>query len=417
MAYRSLIITLFLFMLTAGGLYPSYSSGGGYISKYIKNNTVSENFRVPSGLERAVDFWIDIYSKYDVDQVVIHDTEYFVIYDVIDVSDLDDIKDFSQEIKDQIIESRIDVVKNRYRNMLSEIHELGTDGGYKLNGEHKEVYKKFSGISSKDKFLEASRSGRIRAQKGQMSSFKEGVHNSQAYMDKMEAIFIEHGLPVELARIPYVESYFNPKAVSYRNAAGIWQFMKGTGKEYLKVTSLYDERMDPLASTYAAAKLLKQSHNYLWENWPLAVTSYNHGRFGMKKASAAVGSRDLVEIIKNYNSNTFGFASKNFYAEFLAALFIDLNKNSFFDDMDDIKRTGYYSIQLIKPLKVSKVEALLGVDKDEIKIYNPSISNRAIADDHVLPKGARIRISENGLKKLISKTGNKRGISGYVKFI
>jgi len=404
-------------LIFIGSVYPNYQDQDAYISKYIKNGRISENFNVPQGLERAVDFWIDIYSKYDVNHIVIHDTDYFVVYEVIDASDLADVDEFSQEIKDQIIESRIDVVKNKYRNILSEINEAQVEGNADLSGLHKDVYRKFSSIQASNVFLDASRAGRIRAQKGQASSFREGIYQSRAYISKIEEIFLNEGLPKELARLPYVESYFNPKAVSHRSAAGIWQFMRGTGKEYLKVTKYYDERKDPVVSTYAAAKLLKQSYKYLWEDWPLAVTSYNHGRFGMKKASAITGSKDLVDIIRNYNSSTFGFASKNFYAEFLAALFLDLNKKAFFDDLDDVAKTKYDLVQLIKPLKVSQIGLLLGIDKEEIRIYNPSISGLAVEKDHVLPKGAMIRMPERGLKKLASKTENIRGINNYVKFI
>ena len=334
--FRILFIHMFCSgLIFIGSVYPNYQDQDAYISKYIKNGRISENFNVPQGLERAVDFWIDIYSKYDVNHIVIHDTDYFVVYEVIDASDLADVDEFSQEIKDQIIESRIDVVKNKYRNILSEINEAQVEGNADLSGLHKDVYRKFSSIQASNVFLDASRAGRIRAQKGQASSFREGIYQSRAYISKIEEIFLNEGLPKELARLPYVESYFNPKAVSHRSAAGIWQFMRGTGKEYLKVTKYYDERKDPVVSTYAAAKLLKQSYKYLWEDWPLAVTSYNHGRFGMKKASAITGSKDLVDIIRNYNSSTFGFASKNFYAEFLAALFLDLNKKAFFDILNE----------------------------------------------------------------------------------
>ncbi len=379
-----------------------------YYSKHVKGSKITDNFVVPKGLERAVDFWIDIYSKYDVNQIVIHDTDTFVVYDVVDVSDLDLVKDLSSDIKDEIIDSRVSIIKNKYSSILKELSLSNEDDH--LSQESKEVFLKFKNIDDNNKFIEAARPGRIRAQKGQMSSFREAIYYSQLYIEDIENVLNEQGLPLELARIPYVESYYNPMAVSPRNAAGIWQFMKGTAKEYMKVSKHYDERKDPVASTYAAAKLLKQSYEYLWNEWPLAITSYNHGRFGMKRIVDRVGSKDISTIVKNYNSNTFGFASKNFYAGFLAVLYLDLNKNKFFGDISQADSTKYKAVQLTRPLKLSQLEALLGMDMDQIKRYNPAISRMAFETDAVMPKGAKIRMP----KDLIE---NIRGINDYAKII
>ena len=77
--------------------------------------------------------------------------------------------------------------------------------------------------------------------------------------------------------------------------------------------------MDVLKSTRAAAKLLKRNYRLL-KSWPLAVTGYNHGAYGVKRAVKKVGSRDLVDLIENYDKHSWGFASKNFYAELIAMI-------------------------------------------------------------------------------------------------
>ena len=404
------------FILTQAPLYPNQPDADVYVSKYIPTGNVSENFKIPHGLERAVDFWIDVYSKYDVDHIIVHDTDYYVIYDVIDVSDVSNVDEFSDEIKNEIIESRVDVVKNRYRAELKEINDR-LNFKQELSGPINDLYNKFENISDNKKFLEASRPGRMRIQKGQASNFKKGIYYSQLYMGQMEKIFLDKKLPLELARLPYVESYFNPVAVSHKNATGMWQFMKGTGTEYMSVSGTYDERKDPFSSTKAAAELLNQSYEFLWHNWPLAITAYNHGRFGMKKASIVTRSKDLVEIVKKYEGGSFGFASKNFYAEFLAALFIDLNKGRFFEGIEGVKLFNSGVVELIKPLKISQIELLLDVDKNEIRSYNPAISGSAFERDDTIPRGARIRIPSQMVKKLLSKTENIRGITNYVKAI
>ena len=398
------------FILIQPCLYSNFSDSDAYVSKHVRNGYVSENFKVPPGLERSVDFWIDIYSKYDVNHIVIHDTDYYVVYDVIDVSDVSSITEFSEEIKNEIIDSRVNMVKNKYRAELKEINNQ-LNFNKELSGSINDLYNKFKNISDNKKFLEASRPGRMRVQKGQASSFKKGIYYSQIYIREMEKIFSEKNLPVELARLPYVESYFNTGAVSHKNATGIWQFMKGTGSEYMRVSGAYDERKDPFSSTKAAAKLLNQSYEFLWHDWPLAVTAYNHGRFGMKKAAISTGSKDLVKIVEKYKGGSFGFASKNFYAEFLAALFIDLNKSRFFEGIEDVKLFDSGVVELIKPLKISQIELLLDVDKNEIRRYNPAILESAFERDDIIPMGAKIRIQSQRVKRLLSKTENIRGLS------
>ncbi|MBI2115459.1 MAG: transglycosylase SLT domain-containing protein, partial [candidate division NC10 bacterium] len=116
-----------------------------------------------------------------------------------------------------------------------------------------------------------------------------------------------------------MESTFNPQARSKAGAVGLWQFIRSTGKRYLSITRRRDDRRDPIRATEAAARLLRHNYEALG-SWPLAIIAYNHGREGILSARAAVGSSAIEEIIARYTGPRFGFASKNFYAEFLAAL-------------------------------------------------------------------------------------------------
>ncbi|MCH8056110.1 MAG: lytic transglycosylase domain-containing protein, partial [Deltaproteobacteria bacterium] len=160
---------------------------------------------------------------------------------------------------------------------------------------------------------------RVRVQRGAKERFASGLALSRRYLDQMQQIFREEGLPIELTYLPLVESSFNIRARSPAGALGIWQFIRSTGRRFLRVSRRVDERRDPLESTRAAAQLLKENYD-VFGNWPLAITAYNHGRQGILRAVAELGPVDLMEIIQHYESRTFGFASKNFYAEFLAAL-------------------------------------------------------------------------------------------------
>jgi membrane-bound lytic murein transglycosylase D len=389
---------------------------GAGTSRYAPNGMVTPVFHIPKGLERAVDFWIDVYSKYETDELVVHDTDNYVIYEVIDVSDINDLPYFTREIKDEIIDSRVVRVQKKYRDALKTLHNN------KKNIQDMDLFlvnlnNKFMQLDGENKFLESSRPGRMRVQKGQRSEFKKGLYYSGKYIPAMEKIFKQYNLPAELTRLPFVESYFNPYATSYRQASGIWQFMRGTGMEYLSVRADYDERKDPLISTHAAAKLLKRSYLYLGKNWPLAITAYNHGMFGMKRATKRSGTNDLVKLIKGYKGENFGFATKNFYAEFLAALYLEKNHKSFFDDAIFARTGNYGVVVMVKPIKISQLEILLDVGKEDIRIYNPALSDRVFKDDILISAGARVMVPISRYKRLFSRTETAKDIKDYLRFI
>jgi membrane-bound lytic murein transglycosylase D len=95
--------------------------------------------------------------------------------------------------------------------------------------------------------------------------------------------------------------------------------MKDTGRVYLRVGPFRDERTNPEAATRAAARLLKDNYDYL-QSWPLAVMAYNHGREGVARAVKAQGTRDLKTLLTEHRGPSYGFASRNFYFEFRAAI-------------------------------------------------------------------------------------------------
>jgi membrane-bound lytic murein transglycosylase D len=173
---------------------------------------------------------------------------------------------------------------------------------------------------------------RVRVQEGMRESFREGLIRSKCYLTAIRDILKSEGLPEKLAYLPHVESSFNPQAYSKYGAAGMWQITRSTGKRYLRIDEKVDERRNLYCSTVAAAKILKENYRVLGE-WPLAVTAYNHGRQGMLRAVDTLGTRNLITIIQEYQSRKFGFASKNFYAEFLAAVQVAENPSLYFGDL------------------------------------------------------------------------------------
>ena len=133
----------------------------------------------------------------------------------------------------------------------------------------------------------------VRFQLGQSDRFRAGLIRSGAWEPHIAEALANLGLPPELAALPHVESSFNPAAYSKVGAAGLWQFMRSTGRRFMRIDGAVDERLDPFRATEAAAQLL--AYNYrLLGTWPLALTAYNHGAEGMRRAKEQLGTDDIV---------------------------------------------------------------------------------------------------------------------------
>ena len=131
---------------------------------------------------------------------------------------------------------------------------------------------------------------------------------STYYMPLFEEIFDEYGLPKELKAMAVIESALNPRAVSRARAKGMWQFMYNTAKMYdLEMTSYVDERLDPLTSCRAAARLLKDNY-MIFGDWSLAIASYNCGAGNVSKAIRRSGGKtDFWEIYDYLPRETRGY--------------------------------------------------------------------------------------------------------------
>jgi membrane-bound lytic murein transglycosylase D len=127
--------------------------------------------------------------------------------------------------------------------------------------------------------------------------FADAIRVSRHYLKAMEVIFRREGVPVELTRLPFIESSFDVQAYSKVGAAGIWQFMPSTGRLYnLRINPAFDERRDPLMASEAAARFLKANYEKLG-SWPLAITAYNYGPAGLATAVNTLNTADIATII------------------------------------------------------------------------------------------------------------------------
>ena len=227
----------------------------------------------------------------------------------------------------------------------------------------------------------------IRLQVGQKDRFLEGVVRSGRYLPSFRQTFARYGLPIELAYLPHVESSFNPKAFSKAGAAGLWQFTRGTGSDYLTVNALIDERYDPYAATDAAARLLKDNYKALG-SWPLALTAYNYGRAGMLRAVRGHGSYE--RIFTAYEGDSFKFAARNFYSEFIAAVRVAKRleaSSALRKDQPEAIRT----YRLAKATYISQILAQTGLSREQFIFLNPALRKPVIEGQQPVPPGYLVK--------------------------
>ena len=269
------------------------------------------HFPTPVALTPNVAFWKQIYTEHGVGDFVLHDRDNLgVIYGVVRVAE-----QANQIRAEQLAKPEIDRARGNYREALLRLadgaspEDLGPEGRRAAD-----LWRCPCGPESLRRAAD-----NIRVQQGLREKVDEGLRRARGLLPKIVTILQRHEVPVELAALPLVESTYNPAAYSKAGAAGLWQFIRSTGKQYALVRGRRDHRRDPVRATEAAARLLRNNYEALG-SWPLAIVAYNHGHAGIQAASAAVGSNAIEDIVARYTGPRFGFASKNFYAEFLAAL-------------------------------------------------------------------------------------------------
>jgi membrane-bound lytic murein transglycosylase D len=354
---------------------------------------IAEDFQIPAGLRERVGFWFDIYSKYDSNQRIVHHSRFpWIVYKVVDVAPIINAETprhrwLRNEKADKYVKSETRKIKealvsiSRRKNMdnLNEYETLVANALSKLNGPVKRLAREAT--------------GETRVQVGQRDFFQAGLEISPRYLAGMEDIFRSQKLPIELTRIPFVESSFNKTAYSKVGACGVWQFMGGTGRKFMIVDDRIDERRSPFKATEAAARLLKENHLILHHSWPLAITAWNHGPPGVRKAMRAAHNEDLAVIVAKYHSKSFDFASSNFYSEFLAALHAERYNDQIFSDLNRQKVIEAFSARLAHSISAKALYKRSGLSLDDFNLLNPDLE-KAVARNASVPRGFKLMITE-----------------------
>ena len=247
----------------------------------------------------------------------------------------------------------------------------------------------FANSTDPNRFKDAIDS--LRFQRGLRERTQHALAVSGRYMPQMEQIFASYDLPKLLTRLPLMESSFNLDAYSKAGAAGVWQFIPSSARIYMRLDNVVDDRRDPWFSTDAAARHLKDDYDAL-RDWPLALTAYNYGRGGLARALAEVNGTSLLDIIDRFQSRRFGFASRNYYAEFLAAADVERNWRLHFGDMTRDAPVPFELVETRDYVRYDTLRRLCALDPQTFKTLNPAFRDEVIDGKLYVPPAHPIRV-------------------------
>lgn len=349
--FRRQIGCLALLALLALGLLSGCASRPGDYPRPSQFEQSAE-FPLPAGLEDAVGFWRNVFAVWSRGQVAIHDNRHLgLVYEVVDLPG--PIEESYTALQRDFVRGRRELWSARLRTLEQKLVR-----NQPLDRNERELREKIRTQAGPTAFVGAA--DRVRSQRGVRERFLRGLIISGRYDAKFREVFRRHGLPEDLAFIPHVESSFQVNAVSHAGAAGVWQFMRPTARDFMRVDNVIDERLDPVVAADGAARYLRSAYARLG-SWPLAITSYNHGVGGMQRARAAMGD-DIVRIVEHWDGRHFGFASRNFYAEFLAVRHIVRNADRYFpgvrldpplDDVPVVLRSNMMAADIAREHRVA----------------------------------------------------------------
>lgn len=338
----------------------------------------TETFPLPAELKPDVDFWISIFTGYATDEGVLHDSRNLaVIYERIDMPATLSRRERTRR------------VERERKQLQATLRTLASGKRDHLSAAEARVLALWpQGVSNK-RLAAAAKS--VRFQQGLSDRFKRGLERSGRWRAYVEEQFAAQGVPVDIAALPHVESSYDPDARSHIGASGIWQFTRSTARRFMRVDHVVDERNDPFAATRAAARLL--AYNYsITGNWPMAITAYNHGLAGVRRAMRRYGDTAYVDILRNYNGRTFGFASRNFYVAFLAAREVDRDRAKYFPGLVVEAPTDYASVRLPAYIPAAGLSKATGLAPAEMAKYNPGLQATIWQGSKYLPKGYEFRL-------------------------
>ncbi len=339
----------------------------------------SVNFPRPPELQPAVNFWVKVYTEVDTRSGFLHDSQNLAV------------------IYERLPLDRREIERNRER-IRADLRVLATGKRTSLTSSQQRILALWPDDVS-DQTLRAAASN-VRWQLGQSNRFLGGLQRSGAYRDHINRVITEKNLPPELVVLPHVESSFNPSAFSSVSAAGMWQFTRATGQRFMRIDHIVDERMDPYIAANAAMSLLEYNYSVLG-TWPLALTAYNHGAGGIARAVRQTGTTDIETIVANYRGRAFGFASRNFYAQFLAVLEVEKNAEQYFSEVRFDPAPEFVEVRTDAFIDAEIFARSVGISLEQLRADNRALRPVVWEGGKRIPRGFPMKI-----RRQFARSGN-----------
>ncbi len=387
------VIAIFLFCCVVSvSFYPDTAAGHHLVERYRLD--CSEDFPCPEPLRRRIDFWIQVFKDWGKETAVFHNPDHPErVYSVVRTG-----KGCSRSVRKKIKKER----KRLKTALYNAAHKI--ESGGKLSSEEQHLVALFPDRNPR----RVRRAGEnIRCQSGVRDSYIAGLRRFQAYHPMVDSVLAQYKLPYDIRYLPFVESSYNPAAWSRAGAAGMWQIMPKTARNLgLELNAAIDERLDPEASTHAAARYLVESRKTLTEVArsidpkiksqeinPFIITSYNYGVNGMRRAILKV-KPDYMTVLGKYKSPSFQIAVKNFYSSFLAARHIAKNPAAWFGEINPDQASRYQTLVLKRGASVDRIKSVFGLRESELKPLNPALTRFVWNGWRLIPAGYRLKLPD-----------------------
>lgn len=353
-----------------------------------------DTFPCPAELQRRIDFWILVFSKWRTDQAILHDSKYPArVYSVSASKACSGSGSRSMKGERKKLQARL-------RGIASKL-ESGNTQWSKTDLHILEMFapRKPAALRSAAK--------RVRCQQGNRDRFVTALQRFGAYRPMIEKSLIQAKLPADIVYLPFVESAYNPNAYSRVGAAGLWQIMPRTARNLgLQVSASLDERMDPERATLGAMRYFqrsiekltvaaksKQSRVTAAELNPFVVTSYNYGVAGMSRALRQFGP-DYIKVLREYRSRSFRTAVRNFYASFVAARYVATHAEKYFGKIRAHAPQRYNTVVLKRGTSIKRISKVFGVSVAKLKPLNRALTKNVWRGYRLAPEGYQLKLPQ-----------------------
>lgn len=345
-------------------------------------------FPLPPELEPTVQFWVQVFTQYSGRQALIVDADApHRVLRIVVVEGVDPMDEATQRAVRSALEEQV----RQVQVALDDLDGRGAEA-VEQSPQHRWLWQVYGPERAHRPSVFREIRNRLRIQWGHKEKFQQALQRMYRFLPHVRAILAAEGLPPEVAYLPLIESGYNPYAASFAGARGLWQLMPTAARKMgLTLNIWVDQRLDPLYATVAAARYLKQAYQE-FGNWPLAITSYNHGLEGVRRAVRELGTTDYVRVWREYRGPLFGFASRNFYPEFLAAVIVAGSPARYFPGFQADGVWEFATYVVPHEMSLRDIPERLGVPLTAFIQHNPQFLLPAYFRNVRVSAGTSIRI-------------------------